>query len=105
MSDDVDGPHQEKRRWQREDEWREEQRKRLNVVSVFERLGYDLTSSEDISRLNENLRYTERERKRREWMESHKISWVISLALVIIGAAATTALNWLTGKFSGTMPK
>lgn len=75
---------------------REEREARLSVVSLFQRLGYDLTDPDEINRLNENLRYAERQRRRYEVLEGNKLGWLVSLILVIAGASITAVVQWFT---------
>lgn len=64
------------------------------VTRLFERLGYDLTDANEVTRLNENLRYAERQRRRFERLESNKLGWIVSLVLLCVGAALTTIVQW-----------
>ena len=84
-------------REEREDRYPDDDRAaRINIVTLFDRLGYDLAKADDISRLNENLRYSERQRRRYERLENNKFGWVISLVLVVAGAVLTAFLQWLS---------
>lgn len=83
------------------DSMRQARESRMNVITVFELLGYDLTDPAEIARLNENLRYSERQRRRYERLEGSKLGWLISLVLVIVGAAMTTAAQWVTSSLRG----
>lgn len=75
---------------------REEWQHRVTVITLFERLGYDLSDNEDVQRLNENLRFIEKQRKRQERMDTNRVTWLVSLALVVIGAALSALVNWLS---------
>lgn len=74
----------------------DERASRINVVTLFDRLGYDLANGDDINRLNENLRYAERQRRRYERLENNKFGWLISLVLVVAGAVLTALLQWFS---------
>lgn len=75
---------------------REEWQHRVTVITLFERLGYDLSDNEDVQRLNENLRFIEKQRKRQERMDTNRVTWLVSLALVVIGAALSALVNWIS---------
>lgn len=68
---------------------------RLNVVSVFDRLGYDLYNNTDVQRLAENLRFAEQQRRRAEAISGNKAAWMVSLALVFVGSAMTALISWV----------
>lgn len=69
---------------------------RINVITLFQRLGYDLGNPDDISRLNENLRYAERQRQRFERLENNRAGYVVSGVLVFVGAALTAMVQWFS---------
>lgn len=89
--------HDDPSRSERARKLREERREAYadsDVIRLFERLGYDLTDPNEVTRLNENLRYTERQRRRLERLESNKLGWIVSVVLLCIGAALTTMVQW-----------
>jgi di/tricarboxylate transporter len=80
---------------------------RINVISLFDRLGYDVTEPSEIKRLNENLTFLERERKRREDMSSTKMKLVGAILIGALGAVSTYLVNWVVNKIvpGGVPPK
>jgi di/tricarboxylate transporter len=80
---------------------------RINVISLFDRLGYDVTEASEIKRLNENLTFLERERKRREAMNSNKMKVVGAILVGALGAVSTYLINWVVNKIipGGISPK
>lgn len=72
---------------------------RLNVVSVFDRLGYDLTDNDEIARLRDNLRYAETERKRRELMRASKLTWLSNTLVAFMGAGAAGIISYLVQRW------
>jgi len=99
LTEDPDEPEfhsRSDRARQIREERRDNAAARINVTTLFERLGYDLTDQAEITRLNENLRYAERQRRRYERMENSKVGWIVSLLLVITGAAITAVVQWVT---------
>lgn len=104
MSDDD-------KNWERIQRERQAERERdrvarLNVVSLFDRLGYDLEAPGEVQRLAATFRFIEEERKRREAMASNKVKWLGAFLLAVLGSAATIFVNWLGTKFiPGGLPK
>jgi hypothetical protein len=80
---------------------------RINVISLFDRLGYDVTEASEIKRLNENLTFLERERKRREDMSSNKMKLMGAVFIGVLGAVSTYLVNWVVNKIvpGGLPPK
>lgn len=104
MSDREDGPQgpPERHNWQ---QYRQHQDfrlngERLNVVSVFRELGYDLYNSSDISRLGENLRFAEQERKHQELMRSSRLAWLSNSLVALLGAGASGIVMFLVNRWS-----
>lgn len=73
---------------------REDRQAHLNLITLFQRLGYDLKDSDDVNRLNENLRFAEKQRKRTEWLEASRLGWIVNLLLVASGAVITASITW-----------
>lgn len=69
------------------------------VVNLFAQLGYDLRNQNDINRLSENLRYTERQRRRYERFENNRFGWIVSFVCMAIGAMLTSFIpQWFNNK-------
>jgi di/tricarboxylate transporter len=66
-----------------------------------------LTEASEIKRLNENLTFLERERKRREAMNSNKMKVVGAILVGALGAVSTYLINWVVNKIipGGIPPK
>lgn len=74
---------------------------RINVISLFGRLGYDLYNSNDIVRLGENLRFMEEERKHQEMMRASKLVWFSNSLVALLGAGASGIVLFLVNRLSG----
>jgi hypothetical protein len=55
-----------------------------------------------VQRLNENLRFAEKERRTRERLDSSKMGMVFSGLIAIFTAAATLFVQWVYAKVGGT---
>ena len=68
---------------------------RPNVVNLFNRLGYNLYNSEDVTRLGENLRFSEESRRRYEAIKTRRLGWIVSLSIALMGAFLTSVGQWV----------
>lgn len=108
MTDEIEMPEDRAARAKR---LRDERQAHLNLITLFDRLGYDLTDSDEVNRLNENLRFAERQRKRAERIETGRLGWIVTGAIaffsIVIGAFLTQVIQYWTNLlgWTGTTPK
>lgn len=73
---------------------------RINVISLFRELGYDLYNSNDVSRLGDNLRFAEHERKHQELMRTSRLTWISNSLVALLGAGASGIVLFLVNRWS-----
>ena len=74
---------------------------RPSAISLFLRLGYDVTNNEDVQRLASDLRWASEKRKFETDQKPHKTAVVVSSMIAIISVTLTILGQWVVAKLTG----
>ena len=76
----------------------QQQQRHLNVITLFDRLGYNLYDDDEVKRLDRNLRFSEEARERRERFDSNKWKWVVGAMISLFGSGLTLFFQYVGKK-------
>lgn len=62
------------------------------IITLFRAVGVDPRNQDDITRLGDNLRYAERQRRRYERFENNRFGWIVSFICMAVGAMLTSLI-------------
>lgn len=74
---------------------------RPNAVSLFLRLGYDITNNEDVVRLASDLRWASEQRKLVNEQLTHRTAFLVSGTIAVVSVALTVLGQWVVNKLTG----
>ena len=97
MSEHDDDERNPGRRWDDRRSWHG-QIDRPTVITVFDKLGYDIWRQEDLNRLRENLEFAQKARERDETIRSRRLGWFVSAGIAILSTIVTVFGEWIVSK-------
>jgi hypothetical protein len=74
---------------------------RPTAISLFLRLGYDVTNNEDVQRLATDLRWASEKRKNENEQKPHQLALIGSGFIAVISVALTVLGQWIVAKLTG----
>jgi hypothetical protein len=76
-------------------------RTRPDAITLFERLGYDVTENDDVVRLKEDLRWVSEQRKKTAERKSNYFAFMFRAFIAIITVTATLIGQWVYVRVGG----
>jgi hypothetical protein len=74
---------------------------RPDAISLFRRLGYEITKNEDVIRLQDDLRWVAEKRKEENERKPHQTALLVSGVIALISVALTVFGQWILAKLTG----
>jgi hypothetical protein len=91
------------------DQEREEHNERFrrqspNVITLLDRLGYDIYDNNAIDRLRRNLEFSQELREQNERRASNHMAWIVGFFLTVLGSVATVVAQWISNRYGSGPP-
>lgn len=98
----TDGRRDDRRRGGENESYRDDddwmRPSRPTVITVFEKLGFDVRDPDAVRELREIFKFVADQRRREEWWRNRRMGWIVLFGTTIAGSVFGTLANWFMGR-------